>query len=74
MALVPVPIVMVRGAGDRTDPVQRRTTGESDQAVSDGLIAANYEPGVNITARPHHRVVRRSQVTWDEGLMTPSRR
>jgi predicted acyltransferase len=76
MALVPVPIDDVIRDALVTGQVQY-SAGMLDigsiRQVSDGFIAANYEPGVNITAWLDRLLVPGSfwQVTWDpEGLMS----
>jgi predicted acyltransferase len=76
MALVPVPIDNVIRDALVTGQVQY-SAGMLDigsiRQVSDGFIAANYEPGVDITAWLDRLLVPGSfwQVTWDpEGLMS----
>jgi predicted acyltransferase len=76
MALVPVPIDDVIRDALVTGQVQY-SGGMLDigsiRQISDGFIAANYEPGVNITAWLDRLLVPGDfwQVTWDpEGLMS----
>jgi predicted acyltransferase len=76
MAFVPVPIDDVIQGALATGQVQY-SGGLLDigtiRQISDGFIAANYEPGVNITAWLDRVLVPGSfwQVTWDpEGLMS----
>ncbi|MGD2134533.1 MAG: DUF5009 domain-containing protein [Gemmatimonadales bacterium] len=76
MALVPVPVDDVVRTALATGQVQY-SGGLLDigpiREVADGFIAANYEPGVNITAWLDRRLVPGEfwQVTWDpEGLMS----
>jgi len=76
MALVPVPIDDVVRNALVTGQIQY-SEGLMDigqiRQISDGFIAANYEPGVNITAWLDRLLVPGDfwQVTWDpEGLMS----
>lgn len=76
MAVVPVPVDdVIRGAlasGQVEYSAGMLEIGQIRQ-ISEGFIAANYEPGVNITAWLDRMLVpgRFWQVTWDpEGLMS----
>ena len=76
MALVPVPVDDVIRNALATGQVQY-SEGMLDigqiRQISDGFVAANYEPGINITAWLDRLLVPGDfwQVTWDpEGLMS----
>jgi len=77
LALVPVPIDEVIRKVLETGVIERKEEMmvpiEGLRQISDGFIAANYQPGVNITAWFDRLVIpgRFYEVTWDpEGLLS----